>query len=66
MLSIWVSVGRGNCAQLGLAFLDPGTHKVLVKLLATAVVHLKAQQRRIRFVTLAQAVIGRSRFLESC
>lgn len=63
---LWVSVGYGNHAQLGWVLLDQGTHDVLVKLLARAIVQPKAQQRMMCFVKLTHVVLGRSRFLESC
>lgn len=63
---LWVSVGCGNCAQLGGVLLGHGTHDVPVKLLARAAVQPKAQRRMILFVKLTPAVLGRSRFLESC
>lgn len=63
---LWVSVGYGNHPQLDWVLLDQGTHDVPVKLLARAAVQPKAQQRTMCFVKLTHAVLGRSRFLESC
>lgn len=43
---LWVSVGRGNHAQLGWVLLDQGAHDVPVKLLARLQVHRKLSRER--------------------